>query len=290
MPRVVVAPLAQHRRLGDEHALMRRAVRVVATRAVVADRRVLVQERPALLRVAADARLVQPVAHLEQLDVDRPVRVVARGALHLALGDRHVRGAAQLGDLLLMARLAQRRLRLGLQLAFERLRRVHAVARRAREVAGVVRAAVPQRVRPLGVAGQARLVAGARIDLRVAEAQDLALLVVVDMRLARDRGSSRSRCWPSGVRGFLMRPWAVLFTLPWSSWHSQADGVAGITWRGLAVGQHGLELAGAGHQRRVRRRGLVARAQRRTAGSGPRARAGRRPPDPCHRARQSTRR
>ena len=89
------------------------------------------------------------------------------------------------------------RLRLGLQLALERLRGVDAVARGAREVAGVVRAAIPERVRALGVAGQARLVAGARIDLRVAEAQDLALVVVVHVGLAGTVAALAASCWPS---------------------------------------------------------------------------------------------
>ena len=49
------------------------------------DRRVLPQERPALLGVAARAGLVDRVADLEHLHVVRAVRVVARRALHLAL-------------------------------------------------------------------------------------------------------------------------------------------------------------------------------------------------------------
>ena len=184
VPRVVVAPLAQHRRLGDEHALVLRPVRIVTARAVVAHRSVLVQERPALLGVAADARLVQPVAGLEQLDVGRAVRVVARRALHLALGDRHVRRTAHLGGLLLMARLAQLRLRGGLELVLDRLGVVRAVARRAGEIAAVVRAPLPECVRPSRMARQAGFVARARIDLGVAEPEDVPLVVVIDVGLA----------------------------------------------------------------------------------------------------------
>ena len=60
VPRRDVAPLAEHRRFGDEHAVVVRAVRVVAGRAVLGDRRVLPQERPALLGVAARAFFVDP--------------------------------------------------------------------------------------------------------------------------------------------------------------------------------------------------------------------------------------
>ena len=51
-----VTALAQDRRLRDEHALVRRAVRVVTRRAAVARRRVLPQERAALVGVAGGAQ------------------------------------------------------------------------------------------------------------------------------------------------------------------------------------------------------------------------------------------
>ena len=58
MPAADVAALAEHRQLRDQHALVVRAVRIVAGRAVLAAGGVIPQERPALLGVAARARLV----------------------------------------------------------------------------------------------------------------------------------------------------------------------------------------------------------------------------------------
>ncbi len=254
VPRVVVAALAEHGLLRDEHALVRRAVRVVATRAVVTHGGVLVQERAALLRVAADAGLVEPVAHLQQLDVGGAVRVVARRALHLALGDRHVRGATHLRRLLLVAGLAQLGLRVGLQLALERLGRVRAVARRAGHVPGVVRAAVPHGVRALGVAREAGLVARPRVGLGVAEPQDLALVVVVHVGLPRavtalaaTVGRWRARVLDTTVGRLADRALGLVAL--------QAHRVAGEARRRLASGQRRLELRRAGDQRGVRRCG-----------------------------------
>src|SRR6185503_1298845 len=61
VPRVQVAPLAEPRLLGDQHLVVVGAVRVVAVQAVLPHRRVLPEERPALLRVALIAELVGPV-------------------------------------------------------------------------------------------------------------------------------------------------------------------------------------------------------------------------------------
>src|SRR5204863_7401614 len=55
VPAADVAALAEHRLLGDQHAVVVRAVRIVAAGAALAPGRVIVQERPALLGVAAGA-------------------------------------------------------------------------------------------------------------------------------------------------------------------------------------------------------------------------------------------
>src|SRR6187401_1929744 len=53
-----VAPLTEHRHFGDEQPFIRRPVRIVTGHTAFTSWRMLEQERPALLRVAADARLV----------------------------------------------------------------------------------------------------------------------------------------------------------------------------------------------------------------------------------------
>ena len=52
-----MAPLAEQRRLGHQHALVRRSVRVVAGHAAVTARRVLPEIRPAFLGMARRAQL-----------------------------------------------------------------------------------------------------------------------------------------------------------------------------------------------------------------------------------------
>src|SRR5262249_35214433 len=81
-----VAPLAEHRLLGDQHAIVVRAVRIVAARAVLASRGVVPDEGAALFRVAGRARFVQRVADLQHADVGRSVRAVAGRAVHLPFG------------------------------------------------------------------------------------------------------------------------------------------------------------------------------------------------------------
>src|SRR5690242_19191730 len=106
MSRLDVALLTEPR-LGDlEHALVVRAVGIVAIRAALVDRRVHPQERPALVRVAVEARRIGRRL-LQQRGGDRAVRVVAGRARHLAFAQRHV-GAAQRLALLLGVALAAR--------------------------------------------------------------------------------------------------------------------------------------------------------------------------------------
>ena len=109
-----MALLAQQRRLDLQHLLVVRAVGVVAVQAVLAHRRVLPQERAALLGVAGVAVLVDRGLQ-QHLVVGRAVRVVAARALQLALAHRHVAGAEQLGLLLQVAARAQDHLRLAEQ-------------------------------------------------------------------------------------------------------------------------------------------------------------------------------
>ena len=182
MPRADVAPLAEHRELRDEHAIVVGPVRVVAGVAGLAHRRVVPEIGPALLGVAADARLVDPVADLEHPDVGRSVRVVARRAVHLAFAQRHVARPLKLGDLGLVARRAGLHHRRRLELRLLGLGRMNAVARHARQVARVVHPALPVRVAPTVVARQARLRHVARRHR--GEHLDVALAARVDVRLA----------------------------------------------------------------------------------------------------------
>src|SRR5688572_30232881 len=92
MPGGDVTALTQHRHADVQHAVVGRAVRIVAGRTVLAHRRVLEQHRPAHLGVTAGAAFVDGAAGPERLDVrDGTVRVVARGAGHLSLAHGHVR-------------------------------------------------------------------------------------------------------------------------------------------------------------------------------------------------------
>src|SRR5262245_41799186 len=64
-----VAALAEHRHPHDQHPVVRRSVRVVTRRAVLAYRRVLPQHRTAHLGVAAGTQFADRAADLEVLDV-----------------------------------------------------------------------------------------------------------------------------------------------------------------------------------------------------------------------------
>ena len=128
-----VTTMAEHRHPDDQHAIVRRAVRVVAGGSILAHRRVLEEHRSAHLRMTARAQLANRAARLQILDVaDRAVRVMAGAARHLALAHRHMRhGALGLGHLQAMAGGAHLRLGRLHQLMFGRLRAVDAVARAA---------------------------------------------------------------------------------------------------------------------------------------------------------------
>jgi hypothetical protein len=139
--RVTVASLAEERELGNQRPFVGRAVRVMTRGAVLAHRRVLPQEWPPLLSVAIRARLVDRVAHPQQPDILRPVRVVAGRTLKLAFPHRHVARSIELGNLVAMTRAARLEDRTRLELFLERVPAVRAVARCASQTAAVVLAA-----------------------------------------------------------------------------------------------------------------------------------------------------
>ena len=85
-----VAALAEHRHVDHQHVLVNAAVRDMAIDAVHRHRRVHPQERPALFGMAAVADLIDH--RRPQLLLIRPaMRVVAVGARHQPLAQRHVR-------------------------------------------------------------------------------------------------------------------------------------------------------------------------------------------------------
>src|ERR1035437_6052397 len=85
-----VTPLEETRSGDLQQLLLVASVRFVAVGAVLDDWRVLVQERPALLGVAGEARFVHGTRD-EKFLVRRPMRVVTAAALELPVHDRHVR-------------------------------------------------------------------------------------------------------------------------------------------------------------------------------------------------------
>ena len=160
-------------------------MRIVAGRAVLAHRRVLEEHRTAHLGVAARAGLGHRAPDLERLDVgDGPVRVVARRCRTSCLrapacARPRVRSCSPAS--------VARRAQLGFcrfnELVRERGRLVDAMAGRAREVARLVRAALPPCVCAAVVARQTRTIDLGRFHRL--ELRDLSLGVVVDVRLSR---------------------------------------------------------------------------------------------------------
>src|SRR6476661_971291 len=140
-----------------QHVLVIRAVRVVAVGAALDLGRVIPQEGPALLGMAPEAGVVERRL-VEQRRCHGPVRIVTRGAGHLALAERHVRRPHRLGPSLDVAAAA------GLDDGF--LRELvtggdvlhDLVAVRAGHVPRLVRAPLPEETGALGVARQAHRV------------------------------------------------------------------------------------------------------------------------------------
>lgn len=87
--------LTQERNRCQQQRALIGAVRRVAIEAVLAHRRMLEQERTALLRVALVARLVDRIG-LEQRIGQGTMRIMAVVAAHLPFGQRHMRAAIEL--------------------------------------------------------------------------------------------------------------------------------------------------------------------------------------------------
>ena len=142
-----VTLLAQPRTRNGQQLFMIRAVRFVAVQTIVARRRVLEQERAALVGMAGVTRLVDG-RFLQQFFVRRAVRIVATGAGEFSFAHRHVGRAPELCFAVLVA------LRAGFNLGrFEQLiargRLVHdLVAAGASKIARFVRTALPVRAHP----------------------------------------------------------------------------------------------------------------------------------------------
>jgi len=172
MPGIRVALLAEAGHLHPEEALKIRAVRLVTVQAVLHDRRMRPQERPALGGVAARTAFVDGHRR-DQLLGGRPVRVVAAPASHpptlAARGRGHVRRPLKLHSPHLVTLAAQVvlgsvqelaaavvPLRLDdLELGFFGAWAVDGVAGRAGDIPGLVRAARPEDLLSPGVALQA---------------------------------------------------------------------------------------------------------------------------------------
>ena len=105
-----VAALAEHRHIDHQHVLVDAAVRDMAIEAVRCHRRVHPEERPALFGVTAVADLIDH-RRPQLLPIRTAVRIVAVGAGHRALAQRHVR--RQIDFHLFVEMAAQANLRFG---------------------------------------------------------------------------------------------------------------------------------------------------------------------------------
>src|SRR5688500_3336516 len=146
MPRRDVTTLTQERRFAHQHPIVVRPVRVVAGHAALGDRGVLPQVGSTLLGVTTGAALVDGGACLQESDVRASVNVMTGRARQGTFPQWHVVEAVLLvGDVLVTAA-AQRLLvlRLDLRRAF---RGMHTVAADAADVALVMLAAGPERMR-----------------------------------------------------------------------------------------------------------------------------------------------
>ena len=93
--------LTQEGNRRDQQRVLIRAMRRVAIEAVLANGRMLEQERSALLRMALVAGLVDRIG-LEQRIGQGAMRIMAVIAAHLPFGQRHVRSAIELRPDILM--------------------------------------------------------------------------------------------------------------------------------------------------------------------------------------------
>ncbi len=95
MQEIRVTLLAQERNRRDQQRVLIRAMGGMAIQAILAHRRMFEKKRSALLGMTLVARFVDRV-RLQQRVRERPVRVVAVIAAHLAVGQRHVGSAVEL--------------------------------------------------------------------------------------------------------------------------------------------------------------------------------------------------
>ena len=148
--------LTQERNRCDQQRALIGAVRRVAIEAVLANGRMLKQERTALLRMTLVARLVDRVG-LEQRIGQGAMRIVAVVAAHLPFGKRHVRAAIELQadiPVTLGTGIVDRRLR---HQPLHREFRHGVVAVAARQIVALVDRSLPVIARPARVTGQAGL-------------------------------------------------------------------------------------------------------------------------------------
>ena len=89
MVRGGMALLAQARPRDLEHGFLHGAVRIVAVQAVLPHRSMLPKERPALLRMALVANIVDSGGSQQRLSVTA-VRIMAGAARHLAFANWHM--------------------------------------------------------------------------------------------------------------------------------------------------------------------------------------------------------
>jgi len=97
-----VALIAEPRPRHFQHVLVDRAVRVVAVQAILAHRRVLEQERPALFGMTLVASVIDRIGAQHRLG-EAAMRIMAIRAGDLAFSDRHVCRPQNLSTLILMA-------------------------------------------------------------------------------------------------------------------------------------------------------------------------------------------
>jgi hypothetical protein len=150
-----VTRLAEQRGAPRQHRPVNRAVRVVADRAILGHRRMLPDERAALLGVAAVAGLVQRAANQQAVGAGA-VRIVAIRARQLSLPHRVGRRLEEVRLDVGVAGIA--RLGLGALLDDRVLRRMQLVAVGAGDGVDVVRAAGPLLGDVAGVTAEAHLV------------------------------------------------------------------------------------------------------------------------------------
>ena len=111
----IMTLLAQSRRPDPKQPDGIAAMRLVAVQAALANRRVLPQERPPFIRVAAVTEFIDAILG-DQFFGDRPMRVMAVRALEFALADGHVGPIHLLGIKRSVTLLAERHLVRGVEL------------------------------------------------------------------------------------------------------------------------------------------------------------------------------